>query len=152
MNYILYVYLVIIVLCWTTNPFIKKKILKNKTLNVDEYFVINHFFITFILVFYFVYLFKQKKCSPHCIKKINRYDVLFILLGSLTSIVGARLILNLIKFKEVSYIVAHIQPIIIALSFVIGYLFFSEQITTYKIIGVGLVILGILFLNKKTIK
>ena len=45
--------------------------------------------------------------------------------------------------------VAHIQPLVISLTFVIGYLFFSENITVNKVIGVSLVILGIIFLNKK---
>lgn len=150
-NTLIYIYILVIILCWTSNPFIKKYILKNDTLTNDEYFIINHFMITLILAFYFFYLYKKKKCSPECLKKLNRYDIIYIFLGSITSIIGARLILNVIKFKDVSYVVAHIQPIIIALSFIIGYLFFSEQVTVYKIIGISLVILGILMLNKKTI-
>lgn len=142
---------VIVILCWTSNPFIKKKVMKNGKLNTDEYFVLNHIVVTLILVGYFVYLFKNRKCKTECIKTLNKSDILYILLGAITSILGARLLLTLIEQNDVSFMVANIQPIIIALSFVIGYMFFSENITTYKIIGVSLVILGIIFLNKKNI-
>jgi uncharacterized membrane protein len=76
---------------------------------------------------------------------------MYILLGALTSILGARLLLSIIQYNDVSFMVAHIQPLVISLTFVIGYLFFSENITLNKVIGVSLVILGILFLNKKNI-
>jgi uncharacterized membrane protein len=149
MEYLLYFYLVLIILCWTLNPFFKKKML-NK-LNNDEYFVINHILITTMMAFYFFYLFKKKKCSPNCLKTLNRYDYLYIFLGSVTSILGARLMITLIKYKEISYLIAHIQPIVIALTFIIGYIFFSENLSLYKIIGISLIILGLIIINKKNI-
>ena len=42
MNYLIYFYILIIVLCWTFNPFIKK-VLLNK-IGKPEYMVINHSF------------------------------------------------------------------------------------------------------------
>jgi uncharacterized membrane protein len=151
MNSLVIVYFALVVLCWTFNPFIKKVILKKGKMNTDEYFVLNHFIVTFILVFYFAFLFKSRKCKTECLKTLDRYDIMYILLGALTSILGARLLLSIIEHNDVSFMVAHIQPIVISLTFVIGYLFFSENITLYKVIGVSLVILGILFLNKKNI-
>ena len=141
----------LVIMCWTFNPFIKKVVMKKGKLNTDEYFIINHLVVTIILVGYFIYLFKQRKCKTECIKYLDRSDIFYILLGALTSILGARLLLTLIQQNDVSFMVANIQPIIIALSFIIGYMFFSENINSYKIIGVGLVILGIIFLNKKNI-
>lgn len=144
-------YFILVILCWTFNPFIKKMVLKKGKINTDEYFVINHLVITAILIVYFAFLFNNRKCDTNCIKSLDRYDALYILLGSITSILGARLLLSIINQSDVSYMVAHIQPIVIALTFIIGYLFFSESITIYKLIGVSLVILGILFLNKKSL-
>ena len=79
------------------------------------------------------------------------YDIIYILLGAITSILGARLLISLIKFQEVSFLVAHIQPLVIALSFIIGYMFFSESMSLYKIIGGSLIILGLILINKKNI-
>ena len=144
-----YIYLIIIIFCWTLNPFIKKLVLKSQKLNNDEYFVINHFVVSFILLIYFITLFREKKCSILCLKKLNRYDFLYITLGAITSILGARLMISVIKSQDVSFLISHIQPIIIALSFIIGYLFFSEAYSLNKALGVVFVILGIVFLNKK---
>tara|TARA_B100001093_G_C26742977_1_gene977542 strand:+ start:86 stop:547 length:462 start_codon:yes stop_codon:yes gene_type:complete len=152
MNLNVFIYFFLVVLCWTFNPFIKKVIMKKGKLNTDEYFLINHFVVTSILVLYFIYLFNTRKCNTNCIKSLDKYDVFYIVLGALTSILGARLLLSIIQQNDISFMVAHIQPIVISLTFVIGYMFFSETLTTYKIIGIGLVILGILFLNKKNIK
>jgi len=145
------IYFSLVILCWTLNPFIKKVIMKNGKMNTDEYFVINHFVVTLILLVYFGYLFNNKKCKTDCLKDLDRYDMLYILLGAITSILGARLLLSIIKHNDVTFMVAHIQPLVITLTFVMGYMFFSENITTYKIIGVSLVILGIIFLNKNNI-
>ena len=144
-------YFILVILCWTFNPFIKKIVLKKGKMNTDEYFVINHLVVTAILIVYFIFLFNNRKCDTNCIKSLDRYDILYILLGAITSILGARLLLSIINHSDVSYMVAHIQPIVIALTFIIGYLFFSESVTIYKLIGVSLVVLGILFLNKKSL-
>jgi uncharacterized membrane protein len=151
MELIVLTYFIIVILCWTFNPFIKKIVMKKGKINTDEYFVINHLVITAILIVYFVYLFNTRKCKTNCIKSLDRYDAVYILLGAITSILGARLLLSIINYTDVSYMVAHVQPLVITLTFVIGYLFFSEQVTIYKLIGVSLVILGILFLNKKSL-
>ena len=151
MQSLVLVYFALVVLCWTFNPFIKKVIMKKGKMNTDEYFVLNHLVVTVILVFYFAFLFKNRTCNTECLKSLDRYDYFYILLGALTSILGARLLLTIIQQNDVSFMVAHIQPIVISLTFVIGYLFFSEKLTLNKIIGVSLVILGIIFLNKKKV-
>ena len=149
MNNILYVYIAIIVLCWTANPFIKKIVLKSKKLNIDEYFVLNHIFVSIILAIYFYSLFKEKKCSLLCLSKLDKYDYLYIFMGAITSILGARLLISIIKTEEITYLIAHIQPMIIALTFLIGYMFFSEHVTPLKIAGISLIILGLILLNRK---
>jgi len=149
MNNIFILYIAIIVLCWTANPFIKKIILKGNKLNIDEYFVLNHIFVSIILGIYFYSLFKNKKCSVLCLSKLNKYDYLYIFMGALTSILGARLLISIIKTQEITYLIAHIQPMIIALTFLIGYMFFSESVTPLKVLGISFIILGLILLNRK---
>ena len=69
-------------------------------------------------------------------------------MGAVTSILGCINDKNVIKQQDISFLIAHIQPLI-ALTFIIGYMFFSEHITPYKILGVSLIILGLIFINKK---
>ena len=149
MNNIFILYIAIIVLCWTANPFIKKIILKGNKLNIDEYFVLNHIFVSIILGIYFYSLFKNKKCSVLCLSKLNKYNYLYIFMGALTSILGARLLISIIKTQEITYLIAHIQPMIIALTFLIGYMFFSESVTPLKVLGISFIILGLILLNRK---
>ena len=151
MNFNIIFYFIIVVLCWTLNPFIKKSVLKNDRITTDEYFIINHFVITVLFIGYFIYLYKNKKCYPNCIARIDRYDGLYILLGAVTSILSARLLLAIIKKNDISFMVAHIQPLVILMTFIIGYFFFTESINIYRIIGGGMVIIGIILLNKKSI-
>lgn len=149
MDNILYLYLGIIVICWTMNPFIKKKVLKNNKLNSDEYFIINHIIVSLILMIYFYSLFKQKKCSLLCLSKLDKYEYLYIIMGSVTSILAARLLLSIIKNKEITFLIANIQPMIILLTFIIGYMFFSENTNIYKISGISLIIIGLILFNIK---
>jgi len=143
------IYFIVVVTCWTMNPFIKKIILKGNKLTTDEFFVINHFVITIILFGYYIYLFKTKRCSVHCVKRLDRYDGMYILLAALTSIIAARLLLNIIRSRDISYMVANLQPLIILSTFVVGYLFFKEKISIYRLLGGVFVIIGIILLNKK---
>ena len=145
----LYFYLLLIILRWTLNPFIKKKVLKNNKINSDEYFAINHTFVTIIILVYLYFLFTNKKCDYNCFKKLNIYDYLYIFVGSITSILGARLLLTLIQFKEVSYLVSSIQPLVISLTLIVGYLFFNENISLLKLLGITLIISGLICINKK---
>lgn len=148
MEFKLVLYLMIIILCFSLNPFLKKKILNKQVLNTDEYFMINHFIITGLLLVYFIILIKQKKCSVDCWAKLDRYDVIYILLGSFTSIIGARLLISLIKKKDITYLIVHLQPIVIALTFIVGYVFFKEKITLNKIMGVLFILTGLIFINR----
>ena len=113
MEFKLVLYLMIIILCFSLNPFFKKKILNKKVLNVDEYFMVNHFIVTGLLLVYFVILIKNKQFSIECWSRLDRYDIMYILLGSFTSIIGARLLISLIKKKDITYLMVHLQPIVI---------------------------------------
>lgn len=148
MDFKLVVYLMIIIFCFSLNPFFKKKILSKKVLNVDEYFMVNHFIITAILLIYFVIQIRRKECSIECWSRLDKYDVIYILLGSFTSIIGARLLISLIKKKDITYLMVHLQPIVIAITFIVGYIFFKEKITLNKIMGILFILTGLIFINR----
>lgn len=143
-----FLYILIIVLCWSFNPFLKKVVMKK--MSAGEYFVINHFVITIFVLFYFFYLFNNGKCDLNCVMNLNSKEVGYLVLGAITTILATIVLLYLINIKDVSYIIAHIQPVVIALSVVIGYMFFSEEITKIKVAGVSLVILGLVLMNYKS--
>lgn len=141
----IFLYILIIVLCWTFNPFLKKTVMKKLT--ASEYFVVNHFVITVFVLFYFFYLFNNGKCDINCLMNLEKKEVMYLILGAVTTILATVMLLYLINLKDVSYVIAHIQPVVIALTVVVGYMFFSENITKTKIFGISLVILGLVLMN-----
>ena len=146
MNYLIYFYILIIVLCWTFNPFIKK-VLLNK-IGKPEYMVLNHIFITLFILIYFLYMFSKNKCDLSCIKSLSKKDISLLSLGAITSILGTLMLLHLVSKSEVSYAIAHIQPIVISLTLIIGYLVFNETLSILKVFGITLIVLGLIILNK----
>jgi uncharacterized membrane protein len=141
----IFLYILIIVLCWTFNPFLKKTVMKKMT--ASEYFVVNHFVITIFVLFYFFYLFNNGKCDINCLMNLEKKEVAFLILAAITTIIATVILLYLINLKDVSYVIAHIQPVVIALTVIVGYMFFSENITKTKIFGISLVILGLVLMN-----
>ncbi len=147
MNYLVYFYILIVVLCWTFNPFIKK-VLLNK-IGKPEYMVLNHLFCTLFILLYFLYMFSLNKCDLACIKSLSKKDLSLLTLGALTSILGTFMLLHVVSSTEVSYAIAHIQPIVISLTLVLGYLVFNETLTAPKVFGISLIVLGLIIINKQ---
>ena len=140
-----YFYIFIIVLCWTLNPFIKKMVMKK--MDANEYLIMNHSVITIILIFYLIYLLKKKKCDFKCIQQMGKKDFSLLLLGGIITILATLMLVYLVSSSEVSYIIGNVQPIVILLSVVLGYLFFKESLGFTKLLGLGFIILGLLILN-----
>ena len=147
MDYIVYFYILIVVLCWTFNPFIKKVLLTK--VGKPEYLVLNHLFITLFILIYFLYMFSQNKCDLACIKSLNKKEISLLSLGAITSILGTLMLLHVVSSADVSYAIAHIQPIVISLTLIIGYLVFNESLTTHKVFGISLIVIGLIILNKQ---
>ena len=146
MEYLVYFYILIVVLCWTFNPFIKKTLLTK--IGKPEYLVINHIFITLFILIYFLYMFSRNKCDLSCLRSLSKKEISLLSLGAITSILGTLMLLHVVSTADVSYAIAHIQPIVISLTLVIGYLIFNEQLTKYKVLGIALIVSGLIILNK----
>jgi uncharacterized membrane protein len=118
-----------------------------KKLTPNEYMMINHTFITIFIVGYFIYFFSKKKCDIKCLKKLSKKDYAVLILGAITTILATLVLLYLIAETEVSYAIAHIQPVVIALTVILGYVLFNEKMSLMKISGISLILIGLIFLN-----
>ena len=144
----LYLYLSILIFSWTLNPFLKKKLIKK--INGNDFFILNHILVSVFIFGYYFYLKNKKECDLNCIKKLNWSDIGILTLAAVTSMAGAIFLPHLITMKgDVSYLISNIQPAVIALTFLVGYMFFKEEITINKIIGVILILIGIVMMNYK---
>ena len=147
----IYFYLGILVLAWTLNPFFKKKLMSK--LNNEELFFINHIVITIFILLYFLYRYKCNKIKLDCISKLNNFsrnEIFLLIFGAIITVIGARLLPYLLEQnKDVSYIISHIQPVVIMLTVLIGYMFFKEKITLTKLLGVIFIVIGLIVINVK---
>lgn len=141
-----YFYIFVIVLCWTLNPFIKKLVMKK--MDANEYLIMNHSVVTIILVFYLIYLLKKKKCDFNCVQKLSGGDMGLLVIGGITTILATLMLLYLVSTSEVSYVIGNVQPIVISLSIILGYLFFKEKLGLTKLLGLIFIIVGLVLINK----
>jgi len=94
-------------------------------------------------------MFSLNKCDLACIKSLSKKDLSLLTLGAITSILGTFMLLHVVSSTEVSYAIAHIQPIVISLTLVLGYLVFNESLTSLKVFGISLIVLGLIIINKQ---
>lgn len=147
MNELHYTYflIIILVLSFVLNPFIKKQASKN--LGSNEYLLINHFLITVLVVLYASYLFYFKKCDTDCIKKMTSKEILWSIAAAVTGIIGSLVLIMLVQRDEVSFIMPNVQPIVILIGSIIGYFVFKESMGLFKTIGILLIVCGAFCIN-----
>ena len=140
------VYLLIffIVICWTTNPFFKKIPLQK--LSALEFYCMEYFFSLIPIIIILIYLYKQNKFS--FLEKLNKNDFKYFGLVVFTGVIGGLLFGQLIKYENVSYAIPSIQPLVILCTLIFGYFVFKENINNYQLLGIFLVLIGIMFMNK----
>lgn len=141
-----YLLILLIIICWTLNPFLKKHAAKK--ISSNDYLVFNHILCTIIVFFYFVYLIINKKCDINCVKYLTNKDIIYSIFGALTSVLASILLIELLKKNDATEIIPNIQPLVLILTLLIGKFVFNETLTYNKIIGTIVLILGIYLFNK----
>ena len=142
-----YILLTLLIMCWTLNPFLKKQ--ASKKLTAHEYMLFNHSLCTVLVLVYAGYLMYQQKCDVNCLKKLDKKEFIFSLAGAITTVFGSVLLIKLVKENDASYVIPHIQPIVIIFTIAIGYFIFQEDVNIYKILGGLFVVFGLFVMNKK---
>ena len=148
---LLTVYLVILTLSWTIGPFIKKIV--SKKIGIDEYVVISTTLFTIFTYIYYLLMqiFKKKRLDFSSLKDFTINDYALILFVVLNSVLSVIIFIKLVNMTEISYLIPQVQCIIISLTFIIGYLIFNESFSIKKGLGMFFIILGIIFINMKSI-
>ncbi len=147
MNKVTFTFIIILIICWTFNPFLKKNTMT--TLSPDESLVFNQMLSTTIIGIYFIYLLCNKRCNFKKLKSLSKKEIFYITLSAISTFVSAIALINLLHRENVSYLIPQIQPIVIFFTMLVGYFVFKEKITYYQMLGGLLIILGVWFLNKK---
>ena len=145
-----YFLLIILIFIFVCNPFMKKIACKN--INANEYLLLNHILLTIVVILYASYLFYYNKCNVNCLKKMSRKEIIYAIIAAITSIIGALVFITLIQREEITFLLPNIQPIVLLLGAIIGYLIFKETMNKEKILGIILIILGAVIINFNKIK
>lgn len=146
---LVYVYLLVLVILWTLNPFLKKQLVSK--INSEEYFFVNHIVVSIFVTLYFFYSYSKNKINYNTVSnitKMSKKELTILFIGGLFSVMSSRLLPHIISLKkDVSYLISNIQPIVIVLTAFIGYLFFQESLNRNKFIGIFLIVMGLFFVN-----
>ena len=143
MNIVLLV--LVVVVCWTFISFFKKKSLQK--FSPLEFYCIEYFFYLIPIILYLTYLYNETKFS--FIEKIDKTDIQNFILIILTGTIGSLVFTYLLKNENVTYVISSILPGEVVLTLILGYFVFQEHINNYQLLGIFLVLMGIMCINKK---
>ena len=144
-------YLILIVICWTISPFLKRIVTK-KIKGIEYNFAQTTIILTFIfLISIYVNYIKNTsdKIDFFAVNNLNFNELMLLLSISVMSLLPAYLFIKVIHDYEISFLEPVLHSSSILLTTLIGAFFFNETFGIKKCIGILLVIGGIFLLNTK---
>ena len=106
-------------------------------------------FITSYIYILCKFILKKNNLRKSVLKKMNKKTIFLFIFCGVNAVLASCLFVYLLRSKDVSYIVPHTSSLLIICTLIIGYLFYEEEITKKKIIGIILIILGLTCINLK---
>lgn len=136
---------IILVICWTLNPFLKKGGLG--ALTPEQFWIINIVLCFIFTVIYLFYLYCNDDFNFLNIGNITRKQSLSCIFAALTSVIAGLCLMNLLKDENVTSIIPQGTPISIILTLIVGYSVFNEGITFNQGLGGLIIIFGLYIFN-----
>tara|TARA_B100000963_G_C22619307_1_gene669045 strand:- start:1475 stop:1909 length:435 start_codon:yes stop_codon:yes gene_type:complete len=125
---------------------IQKKYILTK-LSGNQYFCVKNWLIFTVIVLYLVFI-NRKMITE--IKGIDlKEQTPYLLFDVILTIANIILWYYLLQNTEAHTLISTINPLTIALIVVLSYVFYDQKITRNEMIGILLVLVGIVFINKK---
>ena len=125
---------------------IHKKYILTK-LSGNQYFCVKNWLIFTIIALYLVFINRRMITE---IKGINlKEQTPYLLFDVILTIANIILWYYLLQNTEAHTLISTINPLTIALIVILSYVFYDHKITRNEMIGILLVLVGIVFINKK---
>ena len=142
-----YILIILLVLCWTLNPFLKKNSIGD--LSSSEYIIYNNCLVSSLVLIYFIYLITRNETKFISKLKIKpTKEIIISLFAAIITISSSIIQCNLLKLENASYLIPHIQPLVIILTVLIGYFIFGENFNVKQFGGILLIGVGLMIINK----
>ncbi len=146
-----YIYLLLIIICWSINPFVKKKI--TKSLNSIEYNYANNMCILCMILMVIFYLnfiqTKSETVSINFFNKLNKNQIGLLVLSAFLTLLPSFLFITVLKEMDVSFVVSFTQSLTIVSSTIIGVLVMNETFNLKIGLGIASIVVGIGLLTNK---
>ena len=142
-----YLYVFIIVLCWSINPFLKKIITKN--VQPIEYNIYSNTLVFMYLIMFSLYQnkYNMSDITINIANKLSKNQIGIMMVVSILTLVPSYLMVVLNKKYSVSGITAVVQSLSIIATTIIGVVYMGEPINKTKIGGILMTSLGIYLLQ-----
>lgn len=116
-------------------------------LNGNEFFCIKNILFFIIIILYMTFI---NRSMYNKIQKVEFKNYKLILIfDTLLTIANIMIWYYLLQNREAHKLIGTVNPLTIALSVVLAYAFYDAKITTNEMIGILLVLIGIIFINKE---
>jgi uncharacterized membrane protein len=135
---------IILIFCWTLNPFFKKHAMG--VLDANQYVILNIILCFLFFMIYWAYLY-MNKFNMDNIYNITKKQLIYCILAALTSVFATLVFIKLLENDNVTFIIPQSYPIIIILTLIIGYLLFNETLSNKKMVGGIIVVIGYLIIH-----
>lgn len=142
-----YLYVFIIVLCWSINPFLKKIITKN--IQPIEYNIYSNTLSFIYLIMFSLYQnkYNMSGITINIANKLSKNHIGIMMIVSILTLVPSYLMIVLNQKYSVSGITAVVQSLNIIVTTIIGVVYMGDPINMTKIGGILMTSLGIYLLQ-----
>ena len=142
-----YLYVFIIVLCWSINPFLKKIITKN--IQPIEYNIYSNTLVFMYLIMFSLYQnkYNMSDITINIANKLSKNQIGIMMVVSILTLVPSYLMVVLNKKYSVSGITAVVQSLSIIATTMIEVVYMGESVSMTKIGGILMTSLGIYLLQ-----
>jgi len=83
---------------------------------------------------------------------MNKTEIFWMAMSVLIGTIGTLVFIMLVQREEVTFIIPNIQPLVILIVAILGYLFFEESMSYRKTLGLFFIIIGAVMVNYDKIK
>ena len=117
------------------------------SLTKEEYYCVKNILIFLFIMIYMIFINKGKIYKK--IQKIENKKWKYILIDSILTILNVILWYYLLQHTEAHKLISYVNPLTILFTLLVSYFIYKKNITQKECLGIMIVLLGLIIINKK---